>query len=169
MDADCEFEFVEDGDEGVSVSTARMTHVVGELSVVITKSQIFRWSSNSRLQVKSSFHVRPLFFQRQVTLAEVVTMREPGITLLECCTIALRSQWVAMRSKYERMAMRPSRREAWGLGHDLGACWTETGQAVEKNERSFRDDWFAAKAWRNWSVVERRWESMAGDRFALGD
>lgn len=89
----------DDGCGGESGSTARMTHVEGLLSVVTRKWQILRWSSNSSVQVKSSFHVRPLFFQRQVTLAAVVTEREAALTEVECRDIAVRSQCVARRSK----------------------------------------------------------------------
>jgi len=85
--------------KGVSASTARMTHVEGLLSVVTRKWQILKLSSNSRVQVKSSFQERPLFFQRQVAVAEMVTEREALLVEDECWMTAMRSQWVARRSK----------------------------------------------------------------------
>jgi hypothetical protein len=84
---------------GVSASTARMTHVEELLSVVTRKWHILKWSSNSRVHVKSSFQERPLFFQRQVTVAEMVTERDALLAEEECWVTAMRSQWVARRSK----------------------------------------------------------------------
>lgn len=96
---------------GGSSSMARMTQVVGSLSVAIKKRLILEWSSNTSVQVKSSFHVRPLFFQRQVTLAEMVTVREPVTTFFECCLMAIIYQCVSKRSKYDLMALCPCSRE----------------------------------------------------------
>lgn len=92
---------------GASESIARITHVDALLSVVTRKWQILRWSSNSSVQEKSSFHVRPLFFQRQVTVAVVVTERVGVWTEFLCRVMAFRSQCVARRSKYDRTALRP--------------------------------------------------------------